>query len=321
MAIAGASCLSLTAVFTKLADTTTATAVFYRCLIALIPLAGLAWREVRRNGGPTRRTVYLHMVGGSLLGVDFALWTHAITLVGAGIATILNSAQVVVVPLLAWLIYRERIQLRFVVALPLMLAAIAAASGAFDSGPGTGSNPLLGSVLGLASGVAYAGYLFIIGRTNPSTSTSTSDGAGSGAGPNVQVFVSTAAAGVVGVVIASVWGKVDFAPGLASFGWLVSLALLGQVVGWLLIGKALPALTAQVGPSLLLLQPALGIVFAMVMVHERPTLVQFIGCVAVIALVGLVSRTTDPAQQLCESADSEISAPTVLASPPLPRAR
>jgi len=283
LAVAGAASLSLTAIFTKLTDASTATIVFYRCLIAVVPLAFLAYAEVKRRGAlPSRRTVAIQALGGAFLGIDFALFTQAIMLVGAGVSTILNNVQVLVVPLLAWAFFRDRIPLKFVAAVPVMFAGIAMAGGLVGGAPAPGADPLLGTLLGLASGVAYAGYIIIIGRT------------GSRSGPNCQVLISTAMAGIVGSVAGTAFGGIDFTPGWDAIGWLAALALVGQVLGWVLIGSALPRLKSQVGASMLLLQPVLAIVFAMLMIGERPTPLQLLGCVIVIGVVAAVSRAPKP---------------------------
>lgn len=282
IAAAAAAVLSLTAVFSKLAGTTTATTVFYRCLIAAVPLAFLAWREIRRRGLPPRTTFALHLLAGALLGVDFATWTQSVTMVGAGIGTILNNVQVLVVPLLAWAFFRDRIPLRFVVALPVMFAGLALAGGVLGGDSTAPGSVVTGTALGLVSGIAYAGYIVIVGRT------------GSGSGPCTQVLVSTVSSGIVGTALATVWGGIDFTPGLQAMGWLVALALGGQVVGWLLIGSALPALPAQVGAAILLLQPALAVLFAIVLLRERPTLLQLVGCGVVVVVVGAVSLSPRP---------------------------
>lgn len=279
IAAAGAVTISLTAVLTKLADTTAATVVLYRCLLALPPLALFVWWEVRRHGWPRPHTLTVQALGGIFLGLDFALWTQSIMMIGAGIATIINNVQVIVVPLLAWVVYRDRIPLRFVITLPVMFVGISLAGGLVGQTPPETADPVLGTLLGLASGVAYAGYIVVVGRT------------GSHLRANSQVFVSTVAAGVSGTALGLVWGSIDLTPGWATIGWLVLLALSAQVIGWVLLGASLPRLPAQVGAALLLLQPALALVFAMLLVNENPTGWQLAGSAVVIAAVWFVSRT------------------------------
>ncbi|MBM7366127.1 DMT family transporter [Gordonia hydrophobica] len=280
IAAAGATAISLTAVFTRLADVNVATTLFYRCLIAAVPLALLAWFEIRRHGVPTRRTFGLHLLAGVLLGIDFATWTQSIFLVGAGVATILNNVQAIVVPLLAWALFRDRVSLRFVLAMPVMLVSLTLAGGLLGSDSASAPDPFLGTVLGLVSGVAYAGFILIIARTG--------DPRG---GPNTQVLTTTIVSGIVGAGIAAFWGGIDLTPGWAPLGWLAALALGGHVLGWVLISTALPRLPVQIGASMLLLQPALAVVFAMVILAERPTAMQLLGCAGVVAMVAVVSMS------------------------------
>ena len=81
---------------------------------------------------------------------------------------------------------------------------------------------------------------------------------------NRPIFVNTAAPTRLGVS----WP----AP-----GWLLSLALLVQTVGWLLITSSLPGLPAVLSSLLLLVQPAATMVLAAVILGQRPTLIQLAG--------------------------------------------
>lgn len=276
LAVAGAASISLTAVFIRLADASPATAVFYRCLLPLPLLAVLAWREHRRGHRVTSRDALRYTVAGAMLGVDFALWSQAILLIGAGISTVLVNVQVVVVPLLSFLVLGTRVPTRFVVAVPVLFAGIALTAGIAD-GFSTGSDLVWGTALALLSGVAYAGYIFVVG------------GRGSAETAGGQVLVSTAAAGIAGAVVGSAWGTVDLTPGWVSFGWLALLAVSAQLVGWVLLGRSLPRLAPEVGATLLLLQPVLAIAAAMVLLHERPTTLQLAGCAMVVAAAWYVA--------------------------------
>src|SRR5690348_7114938 len=97
LAILGAACISASAVLIKLADTGTASAAFYRSLLALPLLAVLAVLEQRRRGPRPLRSRLGAMLAGVFLAIDLVLWNHAIADVGAGIATLLGNLQVVFV--------------------------------------------------------------------------------------------------------------------------------------------------------------------------------------------------------------------------------
>lgn len=61
-------------------------------------------------------------------------WTQAIPEVGAGLSTVLVNTQVAIVPLLAWLVDRERTGPRFLWALPVIIAGVMLAGGLFEHG-------------------------------------------------------------------------------------------------------------------------------------------------------------------------------------------
>jgi drug/metabolite transporter (DMT)-like permease len=77
--------------------------------------------------------------------------------------------------------------------------------------------------------------------------------------------------------------------------WLATLALSGQVLGWLLVGVALPRLHAAVGATLLLLQPVLSILLAALLLGERPHAGQLLGSAAVLATVWFATAGNGPA--------------------------
>ncbi|MDJ0114935.1 EamA/RhaT family transporter, partial [Rhodococcus erythropolis] len=74
-----------------------------------------------------RRAVVLQVLGGLLLGLDFALWSQSILMIGAGMASVVVNVQVIVVPALSWLVFGNRVPMRFVFALPFMFTGIALA--------------------------------------------------------------------------------------------------------------------------------------------------------------------------------------------------
>lgn len=276
VAVAGAASIALTAIFIRLADVSPATSVFYRCLLAVPFLAALAWREHRRGHRVTCGDIGRYAAAGMMLGVDFALWSQAILLIGAGISTVLVNVQVVVVPLLSLLVLGTRMPPRFLVALPVLFAGIALTAGIAD-GVSTGPGLVWGTILALASGVAYAGYIFVVG------------GRGSADTAATQVLVSTTAAGAAGSALGSVWGAVDLTPGWVAFGWLAALAVSAQFIGWVLLGRSLPRLPPDVGATLLLLQPVLAVAAATVVLGERPTALQLVGCAIVVAAAWCVA--------------------------------
>lgn len=279
LAAAGAACISGSAILMKLSGTSAGTGAFFRCLLALAVLIPLAVAERRRIGTRPMRARLLDVLGGAFLGVDLVAWGASIGDLGAGIATVLVNVQVIVVPMLAWLVFRERPPRRFLAIAPMLLIAVALASGAVG-GAAPGSHPMRGALLGTGAGVAYGGYLLLLRR------------AGSTGHRFQPVCWATVGAAISATALGSSWHGIDLTPGWSAFGWLVALALSGQVCGWLLVGAALPQLRSAVGATLLLLQPVLSVLFGMALLGERPLAGQLLGSAAVLAAVWFASTGT-----------------------------
>src|SRR5688500_10093470 len=106
-AAAGAIFIATSGVLVRLADTTSVTVAFYRCLYALPLLALITLSEKRRFGPLPARTRGLAWLAGVFFAIDLVLWHHAIDAVGAGLATVLGNLQVVLVGFAAWAWLKE----------------------------------------------------------------------------------------------------------------------------------------------------------------------------------------------------------------------
>lgn len=284
IAVGGSAAIAFSPIFIALSGATPGTATFFRCLLALpmlLPLALVERRRRRRtDAAPSGRRPGLLVAAGLLLGLDMTLWADSLHAVGAGVSTVLVNAQVVILPVLAFAVLGERVRTSFVVAVPIMLAGVGLAGGLIGGGGATaGADPVRGVVTGLLAACCYAGYLLLIRL-------------GAGRGERFSpVAIATAAATASALVLGSLWQGVDLAPGWASLGWLALLALVGQVLGWVLLATALPRLASSTGASILLLQPVAAVGMGMLILGEHPTLWQLAGCAVVIGAVVLAVRT------------------------------
>lgn len=156
----GALCVSASAVLLGLADTTPATATVARSALALPVVAALAFFERRHNGGLGSRKYLSAVVCGVLFAGDMLWWTQSIPEVGAGLSTVLVNIQVAIVPLLAYLVDRERSGPRFLWSLPVILVGVLLAGGIFEHAVG-GTNPTWGTVHAVAAALCYSGFLFL----------------------------------------------------------------------------------------------------------------------------------------------------------------
>jgi drug/metabolite transporter (DMT)-like permease len=243
----------------------------------LPPLAALAYWERRRYGSRGRRLRTLAWVAGAFFAADLILWHHSIAKVGAGLATVLGNVQVVLVPLTAWVLLRERPTRPVLVAVPVVLTGVVLISGVLGEGA-YGDDPTLGAVFGILTAIAYAGFLLVLRAGSNDARRS------SGA-----LFHATLASAIVVVPAGLLLGELDFGTSWEAAGWLLVLALTSQVLGWLLITAALPQVPASLSSVVLTLQPVMAVVLAMLLVDEDPSGVQLLGILVVVG--GIVLAT------------------------------
>jgi drug/metabolite transporter (DMT)-like permease len=266
----GAFAISFSGILYRLAEVSPATGAFFRCLWALPPLWLVTRWEKRRIGPRPRSLRPAAWIAGAFFAADLLLWHYSIEHVGAGLATVLGNTQVLIVGLLAWALFREPLPKGSPLAIPVAMLGIVLISGVVEGGA-YGDDPALGTLLGVLTGVAYSGFLLALRKSTDPRRV---------AGP---LFEATLATTVFLVPAGLVLGDLDFTPGLESTAWLILLALSSQVVGWLLITVSLARLATAVTSVLLTFQPLLSVVFAALIVNERPSGLQLVGAGAILA--------------------------------------
>jgi drug/metabolite transporter (DMT)-like permease len=267
----GAFAIAFSGILYRKADVSPATGAFFRCLWALPPLWLLAVREDRRVGPRPMRVRRAAWLGGAFFAADLILWHYSIEYVGAGLATVLGNTQVVIVGLLAWAFFGERPARSSLLAIPVAMTGIILISGVLENGA-YGDDPKLGAIYGVLTGIAYSGFLLAMRRGSVE--------GGRVAGP---LYDATLASAVCIVPIGLVIGDLDFTPSLEATAWLIALALSSQVVGWLLITVSLGRLPTALTSVLLTLQPLLAVLFAALLIDERPSTLQLFGAAAILA--------------------------------------
>jgi drug/metabolite transporter (DMT)-like permease len=276
-AVLGALTIAFSAIFVSLADVSPVTAAFFRCAYALPPLALLAWSEQRRYGSRAAGQARLAWIAGVFFAADLILWHYAIAHVGAGLATVLGNTQVVMVPLAAWLFLGERPGWRVAVSVPIVLSGVVLISGVIGSGA-FGSNPTLGVLFGIATGAAYAGFLLVQRRANADHRRP--------AGPLMDATLSAA---IICLLVGLPLGNLDLVPTWPAHLWLLLLALLVQVLGWLLISISLPRLPAAITSVVLTIQPVGSVLLGIWILGEVPSPFQLVGVAFIVA--GLLITT------------------------------
>jgi drug/metabolite transporter (DMT)-like permease len=273
----GAAFISCSGIFYRFAEVSPSTGTVYRALFGLPLLVLVGVAEWRRYGGLPMSTIRLSAIAGIFFAGDLLLWHHAIGAIGAGLATVLGNLQVIVVGIVAWLFLGERPSRSTLLALPVVIIGVALISGAVGA-DAYGADPALGVVLGVGTAICYAGYLLVIRR-----------GSRDQRRPAGPVAVATVFVALAAVIVGGVGGDLDPAPPLRSLAWLALLGLTSQSVGYLLISISLPRLPAVITSIILLAQPVMTVVLAVILLGEAPSGTQLLGVVLVIG--GIAAAT------------------------------
>jgi drug/metabolite transporter (DMT)-like permease len=282
--MAGAACISSSAVLMRLAGTSASITALGRCALAL-PVLGALVLAGRRRGVPPlpARSRWLARLAGVFLAADLIVWSHAITAIGAGLGTVVTNLQVLIVAGAAWLVLGERPGRSLLLAAPAMLAGLVLVAGLADTGSSRayGTDPSLGVLFGVGVAILYAVYILMLRQA------SSAGGAGRPAAD--VLFEATAGATVTAAVLGFALRDYHLGPGpfpWPALGWLALLALTSQVIGWLLITVSMPRLAAGMVGALLLVQPAGSVALGYLILGERPSALQLLGVVLV--LTGVV---------------------------------
>lgn len=256
--ILGAALISTTSIFVRWAHVEPTASAFYRMafggvMLLALQLARGRWRL------PDRGEFAWLLLPAFAFGADLMVWHRSIREVGPGLATLLGNFQVFIMAGVGIVFYRERPGWRFALGVALALAGLWLLVG-------VGWDKLtpryrFGVLLGVLTGVAYAVYMLSLRAAQLRRRDLT---------PErtlclVSLLCALMLAGAVAVEDAG------FAiPDGQSWLALLGLALFGQVLGWVLIARAMPQLPASMVGLLLLLQPALSFVLD-VLLFARPT--------------------------------------------------
>ena len=276
--VAGALVLGFSPVFVKVAAVGPAIAGFYRVLIGGIILLILSAikREVLWNGWPSFRLVAL---GGVLFALDLTLWHRSIDYVGPGLATILGNFQIFFLALFGVLFIGEKINWKFLLALPLaMLGIVMIVWGEWES---LGTDYKTGVFWGLGTAVLYACFVLTL-RKSQSIEHPLSPMA------NITMisWITMLVMGLEGV-----WQGQSFAiSNLSTASALVGYGILAQVLGWVWVTRGLKSTPVSLAGLILLLQPTLAFNWD-ILLFDRPTdALDFVGAALALGAIYLGTR-------------------------------
>ncbi len=300
IALTGAAIISFSPVLYIYSDTNPSTGAFFRMLYALPALALLAIL-VRKADTRSSRTRWVAFGAGLILAPDMLSYHISMIFIGIGIATLIGNSQVIIVTLVSWKLFDEKPNPAILISLPVVMIGLALISGIADSDP-YGEDPVKGVIFGVMTALFYSVFLIVFRYCNrelaPVSSVQFDATAGAALGLLVLGLLPLSSVAIE---------PIDFQPTWPGHGWLMLLALLSQVGGWLAVAYALPRLPAAHTSFAILIQPVLTLVWGFIILNQDGhSPYQIIGIFLVLASiisVTLYGSTTsiEPREVLSES--------------------
>jgi drug/metabolite transporter (DMT)-like permease len=256
--VLGATMISFSGVWVKLSHVPPTVSAFYRVFIGgvVLLLAAFVRRELRWQGG---RFLLLNLFCGVFFAADLILYHFSIKYVGPGLGTILPNFQVFLLAIVGTVFLKEAVRPTALFAMPLAFVGLFLIVGidwrALDR------DYRIGLLCGLGAAFCYTVVLLQLRKLQ-------TEQIGS-AGFSVLMTVSLTTALLIALEILRT-GETFRIPDRQSLMALLALGLFSQVLGWILITRALPHIRPSLSGLLLLLQPALSFVWD-VLFFKRPT--------------------------------------------------
>lgn len=279
IALIGAAVISFSPVFYIYSDTNPSTGAFFRMLYALPALALLAF-IIRKSDTRSSQMRWMAFGAGLLLAPDMLSYHISMIFIGIGIATLIGNSQVIIVTLVSWKLFGEKPNPAILISLPIVMIGLALISGVFDSEP-YGEDPVKGVIFGVATAFFYSAFLILFRYCNKELA------------PVSSVQFDATAGAAIGLLVLGILPlsrvaiePINFQPSWPGHGWLILLALLSQVGGWLAVAYSLPRLPAAHTSFAILLQPVLTLVWGfLILEQDGYSNNQIIGMILVLAAI------------------------------------
>lgn len=266
--VGGACVIGLAPILVRLADTGPAAVGFWRLVFAL-PLLMLMSARARPVTGQGLSKAAL--LAGVMFALDLVFWHYGIALTSVANATVLANLTPLIVTAIAWVVFRQRPERLFLIA--VVVAVAGAWIMAVAKGGAPGRSPLLGDSLSAATSVWYALYMLSVGWARRDQSATA-----------VMLWSSISAIPVV--LIASLALGEQFLPASPG-GWAACVGLgVMHVTGQGAIAWALGRLPTSTASVVVLVQPVVAALFGWVLFAEALGPWQALG--GAVALAGVV---------------------------------
>ena len=273
--LVGATIISFSPVFVKLADIGPTVAGFYRMAFgtALLLAIVIVRRETLWKGA---RQFWPAFACGVFFALDLGFWHRSIELIGPGLSTIMGNFQVFFLAAFGILVYREKIDWKFVVSVPLAIVGLMLIVGVDWTQLETGYK--LGILFGLITALTYAAYVIVLqkGQSQPGRLS---------AAANLCVISIVTAVLMGGESI--ILGESFRFPDNRSLWSMIGYGFICQALGWIIISRALVKVEASRAGLILLLQPTLAFVWDVVFFSRQTDIIDAVGATLALAAIYL----------------------------------
>ena len=284
IAMFGGVVVSFAPILYALSDANPLTGAFFRMAYAIPFLLLIIWYRKAKDPRTTN-TRLIAVIAGFAFSLDFLAYHSTVDWIGTGIGTLIGNSQVIIVTLMSWWLFGERPNLSILISLPIVMVGLVLISGVLDDDP-YGEYPVRGVVAGVFTAIFYSAFLIIYRFANRELA------------PAVNLQFDSTVGCAIGLLILSFLPlqsiyvePIDFEPKFPTHGWLLALAFLSQVTGWLAIAYSLPRLPAAYTSFAILLQPTFTIIWGIILLSESPSMQQAIGMFLILGSIIAVNTS------------------------------
>lgn len=271
--IVGVLCISWSAILVKIAGISGFGSAFYRMFFGMVGIIPV-WLYFKKPITDIKG-VKVAIVCGIIFACDISLWNTSIMLSKASISTLLANLAPVWVGLGSILFLKQKPNRIFWIGTAISIFGVSIIIGIQQV---IGANLNLGNMLAIGASMFYGAYLITVrkGRSSLDTFSFTA----------ISMLSSTVVLGLICLFTSTpLWG---FSTG--SWAALITLGLVPQLLGWLLINQALGHIPPTIASVSLLSQSVFTALFSIPVLGEMLLLHEVVGAVVVLAGIYLVNR-------------------------------
>lgn len=276
----GAILISFSAVFAKIAAVGPTASAFYRMGFggAILALVCLIKGEKIFT---TRRVFLYNSCAAVFMCLDLCFWHRSIQHVGPGLATILGNCQVFALAIVGIVLYQEKINATFFIAIAAAMVGMFMLVG--DQWMVQGAGYKIGVFQGLGTAIGYAGYVVFLKKVQ------TLDDAPDMKSNMVQICLTSS---VVLFLYALFAQETIMVHQFNDLLCLFMYGLIGQCIGWMMISRGLPHTKISVAGFLILLQPTFSFIWDMIIFHRPTPMIEVAGALITLLAIyaSIVSR-------------------------------